>query len=57
MGILYDMKLMLLYDGADFILNIKPQKGKELIVEWHRGALFLTVNRMGAKKGPHSLPV
>jgi hypothetical protein len=38
MGIPYDMKLMLLYYGTDFILNVKPQNRKELIVEWHRNA-------------------
>src|SRR5438270_11096892 len=27
---------MLLDHGGDSISNIKPQKGKELIVEWHR---------------------
>jgi hypothetical protein len=34
MGVLYDMKLMLLYYRTAFVLNVKPQKGKELIVEW-----------------------
>jgi hypothetical protein len=38
MGILYDMKLMLLYNGTAFVSNVKPQDGKELIVEWHRSA-------------------
>ena len=38
MGILYDMKLMFLYDSTAFVLHVKPQKGKELIVEWHRNA-------------------
>src|SRR5437764_98932 len=36
MGVLYDVKLMVLYHGADLVSNIESQKGKELIVEWHR---------------------
>jgi hypothetical protein len=38
MAILYDMKLMLFYHGTDSFLNVKPQKRKELIVEWHGNA-------------------
>jgi len=38
MGILYDMKVMLLYYGADLLLNVKSQNGKQLIIEWHRNA-------------------
>jgi len=31
--VLHDMKLMLIYYGAAFVLNVKSQKRKELIVE------------------------
>ena len=52
MGIFHDMKLMLLDYGTDFVLNAKPQSGKELIVEWHRdphvfdGYLYVVNDRL-----------
>src|SRR5438552_19169194 len=36
MGVLYDVKLMLLDHGADLISKIESEKGQQLIVEWHR---------------------
>ena len=33
MFVLHDMKLMLIYYGPPFVLDVESQKGKELIVE------------------------
>src|SRR5438067_10302706 len=44
MGVLDDVKLMLLDHGAGLISKIESQKGKELIVEWHRRGHVLNGN-------------
>ena len=38
MLVLHDMKLMLIYYGAAFVLDVKSQKRKELVVERYSDA-------------------